>query len=107
MIARFQSEDRNNLGMSTSAGGVVGIVVSEITSSWEDGPDGLPVLFCRTTTKGKPDVCDQRSTIEMSPGGATKLRVETRLTKKPGAETVEYDRVYTRVNEAAVVESRA
>ena len=61
----------------------------------------------RTTTKGKPDVCDQRSTIEMSPGGATKLRVETRLTKKPGAETVEYDRVYTRINEPAVVESRA
>ena len=65
-------------------------VVSEITSSWEDGDDGKPRLFCRTKTVGKQDVCDQRSFID----GSGKLTVETRLTKKPGAPTVVYDRVY-------------
>ena len=70
-------------------------VVSEITSTWEDGQQGRPVLVCRTTTIGKKDVCDQRSYVDVNEAGQpTRLTVETRLTPTPGAPTVVYDRVY-------------
>ena len=70
-------------------------VVSSITSTWEDGPDGKPILFCRTTTRGKSDVCDQRSRVDVDHAGRpSRLTVETRLTKYPGAPIVFYDRIY-------------
>ena len=70
-------------------------VVSEITSTWEDGPDGRPVLFCRTKTIGKQDVCDQRSWVNHdSKGTVCRLTVETRLVKRPGEAPVAYDRIY-------------
>lgn len=71
-------------------------VVSEITSRWEDGPDGRPILSCRTCTIGKEDVCEQRSRVEAdsATGMPQRLVVETRLRIKPGAPTIAYDRVY-------------
>lgn len=71
-------------------------VNSEITSKWEDGPDGRPVLSCRTRTIGKQDVCEQRSRVEADhiTGMPRRLIVETRLTTRPGAPTIVYDRVY-------------
>ena len=76
-------------------------VVSEITSSWEDGADGHPVLVCRTTTVGKKDVCDQRSRVETdSFDRPARLHVETRLKKTPTASVVSYDRVYEYIESA-------
>jgi hypothetical protein len=73
-------------------------VTSRITSQWEglSGGDGAPpVLFCRTTTVGKKDVCDQRSRVSVDANGQRcRLDVETRLTKAPGAPTVVYLRSY-------------
>ena len=71
-------------------------VVSEITSKWESGADGEPVLVCRTRTVGKDDVMDQRSHV----GGDGLLYIETRLVKTPGASVIEYDRVYEAVGRA-------
>merc|ERR1719473_1989068 len=34
-----------------------------IVSQWEDDDSGRAVLYCRTTTIGKADVCDQRSRV--------------------------------------------
>jgi len=65
-----------------------------ITSQWEDEA-GCAVLYCRTTTVGKEDVCDQRSRILTDAQGRPKqLVIETRLTKAPGAPTVVYTRTY-------------
>lgn len=64
-----------------------------IVSQWEDGEDGVAVLYCRTTTVGKTDVCDQRSRVIVD-AGRPRLVVETRLTKTPGAPVVVYTRTY-------------
>ena len=79
-------------------------VTTEITSSWESGDDGKAVLFCRTTTLGKDDVCDQRSRVVADPldsGAPKQLMVDTRLTKHPGAPTIVYTRVYEPLLEEA------
>lgn len=63
-----------------------------ITSQWED-EGGCAVLYCRTTTVGKADVCEQRTRV-LEEGGRKRLVVETHLTKTPGAPTVVYTRTY-------------
>ena len=70
-------------------------VVSEITSQWQDGPNGIPVLLCRTRTLGKQDLCLQHSCVDRDDEGKpARLTVETRLRKAPGTPMVRYDRVY-------------
>ena len=65
-----------------------------IVSQWEDD-GGRAVLYCRTTTVGKSDVCDQRSRVVLDANGRpARLVVETHLTKTPGAPTVVYTRTY-------------
>lgn len=66
----------------------------QIVSQWEDEA-GAAVLYCRTTTLGKADVCDQRSRIVVDPKSKRRtLVVHTRLVKAPGAPPVVYTRTY-------------
>ena len=70
-------------------------VTSRITSQWEPGTDGPPVLFCKTTTVGKADVCEQRSRVVLDANGRrVQLLVESRFTKSPGSPTIVYTRTY-------------
>jgi len=76
-----------------------------VTSRWEE-PDGRqpPVLYCRTTTDGRDDLCEQRSRVllDSETREPWRLVVETRLLTSPGAAEVVYVRIYERLDRQCI-----